>query len=246
MIVPLPTYTVGNYGANEKKELTRVESVESQSPATTIRRAIEDEVVQGVLVPGQRIEETSLAKRFSVSRTPVREAMQQLAASGLVELRGRHGAIVTELTIPDLLDAFQVVAKLEGMCAEFAARRMSRDQREEMAREHEACVAMVEADDPRGFYDANKRFHEAIYSGSHNRFLQEEIRRLRLLVAPYRRLITFQPGRMHESLDEHAAVMAAINANDGEAAARHMSDHVSILGNRFADFISVYKNGAMS
>ena len=219
--------------------------MESASPAVTIRRAIEDEVFQGHLVPGQRIDETSLAKRFSVSRTPVREAMQQLAASGLVQLRGRHGAIVSELTIPDLLDAFQLVAKLEGMCAELAARRMSRAQQLEMQKEHEACVAQVEADDPLGFYDANKRFHEAIYAGSHNRFLQDEIRRLRLLVAPYRRLITFQPGRMRESLDEHAAVMAAIIGNDSEAAGRHMSDHVSLLGDRFADFVSMYKGSEM-
>lgn len=216
--------------------------MKGESPAVTIRRAIEDEVLQGLIVPGQRIDETKLAKRFSVSRTPVREAMQQLAASGLVQLRGRHGAIVAELTISDLLDAFQVVAKLEGMCAELAARRMTREQRQEMARQHESCVAMVGADDPQGFYDANKRFHEVIYAGSHNRFLQDEIRRLRLLVAPYRRAITFQPGRMRESLDEHAAVMEAINANDGETAGRQMSEHVNILGDRFADFVSVLKS----
>lgn len=220
--------------------------MESASPAVTIRRAIEDEVVQGLLVPGQRIDENSLAKRFSVSRTPVREAMQQLAASGLVQLRGRHGAIVSELTIPDLLDAFQLVAKLEGMCAELAARRMSRDQQLEMQKQHDACVARVQGNDPLGFYDANKRFHEVVYAGSHNRFLQEEIRRLRLLVAPYRRLITFQPGRMRESLDEHAAVMAAIVSNDSEAAERHMSEHVSLLGDRFTDFVCMYKDSSLA
>jgi len=216
--------------------------MENVTPAVTIRRAIEDEVVQGLLVPGQRIDEKSLAKRFSVSRTPVREAMHQLAASGLVQLRGRHGAIVSELTIPDLMDAFQLVAKLEGMCAELAARRMTREQCQEMEREHHACIANVEADDHLGFYDANKRFHEVIYAGSHNRFLQEEIRRLRLLVAPYRRLITFQPGRMRESLDEHAAVMSAITNHDCEAADRCMKGHVNLLGDRFADFVSIYNN----
>ena len=211
------------------------------SSTVTIRRAIEDEVMQGRLLPGQRIDEKSVAEKFAVSRTPVREALQQLAASSLIKLRGRRGAIVSELTIPDLLDAFQLVAELEGMCARLAARRMTRDQQKAMRELHEECVAQVGRDDPQEFYDANKCFHEIIYAGSHNRFLQEEIRRLHLLVAPYRRYITFQPGRMRESLDEHAAVIEAILRNDDAAADNQMRSHVSLLGDRFTDFVSVLR-----
>ena len=212
------------------------------SSATTIRRALEDEVMRGRILPGQRIDEKSWAEKFAVSRTPVREALQQLAASGLIKLRGRQGAIVSQLTIPDLLDAFQLVAELEGMCARLAARRMTRDQRKELQCLHEACVAEVEKDDPLGFYDANKRFHEVIYAGSHNRFLKDEIKRMRLLVAPYRRYITFQPGRMQESLEEHGAVMEAILRHDDSRADDHMRSHVSLLGDRFTDFVSVLQN----
>jgi DNA-binding GntR family transcriptional regulator len=219
---------------------------ENPSSAVVIRRAIEDEVMQGRLLPGQRIDEKSLAEKFAMSRTPVREALQRLAASGLIKLRGRQGAIVSELTIPDLLDAFQLVAELEGMCARLAARRMTRDQQKAMRALHEECVAQVGEDDPHAFYDANNRFHEIIYDGSHNRFLQEEIRRLRLIVAPYRRYITFQPGRMRESLDEHAAVIEAILRNDDAAADDKMCAHVSLLGDRFTDFVSVLRSNGIS
>ncbi len=212
--------------------------------AVAIRRTLEDEVLHGRLLPGQRIDENGLAERFEVSRTPVREALQQLAASGLIELRGRQGAIISQLSVSDLLDAFQVVAELEGFCARLAARRMSRSQHQELRDLHALCISEVEKDDPLGFYDANKQFHELIYTGSNNRFLQEEIRRIRLLVAPYRRVITFQPGRMRESLDEHAEVMEAIFQGDGERADAAMRDHVSLLGDRFTDFVSVLQHNS--
>ena len=95
----------------------------------------------------------------------------------------------------------------------------------------------MEVGDPDAFYDANIDFHHAIAEASHNRVLQDELRRLSLRTAPYRRAITFQPGRMAASQPEHAAVMDAVMRNDGGAAAELMRRHVSLLTEGIADVL---------
>lgn len=203
-----------------------------------LRALLEEAIIKGELPPGTRLEEQELAARYKVSRTPVRETLRLLASSGLVEMRARQGAVVATLTIPKLSEMFQVMAELEGMCARLAARRASPERLAQMAESHRACVAAVKANEPEGFYDANRLFHEAIYAASSNQFLEEMTRSLRNRVSPYRRYVTYQPGRMVDSIPEHEQVLDAIRKGDGETADRLMRDHVNILGDRFADFIS--------
>jgi DNA-binding GntR family transcriptional regulator len=204
----------------------------------TLRNVIEQAIISGELAPGTRLEEQELAERFNVSRTPVRETLRLLEASGLIEMRARQGAVVATLTIPKLIEMFQVMAELEGLCARNVSRRVSPARLREMETAHKTCVDAVAANDPEGFYEANRVFHELIYTASNNQFLEEMTRSLRNRVAPYRRYVTYQPGRMMESLDEHARVLVAIRKGDGDAAHAAMREHVSLLGSSFADFIS--------
>jgi DNA-binding GntR family transcriptional regulator len=203
-----------------------------------LRALLEEAIIKGELPPGTRLEEQELAERYRVSRTPVRETLRLLASSGLVEMRARQGAVVATLTIPKLIEMFQVMADLEGLCARLAARRVSPDRLKQMMESHRACVAAVKANDPEGFYEANRIFHEAIYAASGNQFLDDTTRALRNRVAPYRRYVTYQPGRMADSITEHEQVLDAIRKGEGDMADRLMRDHVNILGDRFADFIS--------
>lgn len=198
--------------------------------------------MRGALPPGQRVDEQGIAQRFGVSRTPVREALHQLAASGLVQLRGRQGALVSQLSIPDMLDGFLVMGELEGLCARLAARRITDEQRATLESAHQACVDAIGTGDAEGFYEANKAFHEEIYAATRNRMLLEQVRNLRLRLAPYRRLITFQPGRMEASVDEHGDVLAAIVNGDADRADRLMQEHVSILGDSLNDFVSALRH----
>lgn len=202
-----------------------------------IVRALEDDILNERLKPGMRLDEQALAQRFEVSRTPVREALRYLASAGLVQLRRNHGAVVRALTITELIEMFQVMAELEGLCARLAARRMTEEERSEMRRAHEDCAARYEADDPDGFFEANNVLHEIIYRGSHNRFLERETRNLRNRVNPYRRLITFRPHRMRDSVTEHQAVVDAIVVNDDEKAHQLMREHVNLLAESAADVI---------
>src|SRR5262249_8054192 len=149
------------------------------------------------------------AEKFGVSRTPIREALKSLAATGLVTLRGRQGACVAKLSLPDLLDAFYVIAELEAMAARQAARRMRPDQHRRLEETHAACAACAEAGDHDGFNRSNQLFHEIISEGCQNRVLQEQIRAVAGPTAAYRRFVTFRPGRMLSSIPEHAAIMQA-------------------------------------
>lgn len=207
------------------------------SQATEIARRLEEEIVRGERVPGARLDERSLADYFNVSRTPVREALQWLAAHGLVTQRGRQGARVAQLSVPELLDAFFVIAELESMAAHQAARRIRPEQRERLIEAHERCTALAEANDAEGFYLENLRFHAVILEASHNHILKDQMGTARALTAPYRRFVTHQPGRMKASITEHDNVVQAILAGDGELAAKVMRDHVNLLGDGLSDLL---------
>lgn len=211
-----------------------------------LRTILEEAIIKGELPPGTRLEEQELAHRYGVSRTPVRETLRLLASSGLVEMRLRQGAVVATLTIPRLIQMFEVMADLEGLCARLATRRLPPGMMEQMEESHRACAEALKGNDAQAFYEANRLFHEAIYTASNNAFLEETTRALRNRVAPYRRYVTYQPGRMIETMREHEAVMAAIRSGDGDLADRCMRDHVNLLGDSFADFISSFPADAES
>jgi DNA-binding GntR family transcriptional regulator len=208
---------------------------ESLSAEVVVR--LEEEILKGVRMPGDRLDERQLAEQFGMSRTPVREALQRLAASGLVISRGRQGLQVAHLSLADLLDAFSVVAELEALAAYQAARRITAEQRVRLQAAHDACEVASLANDVQPFYEANLRFHETVAAASHNRILQEELRRLTLKISPYRRTITYQPGRMVSSIPEHGEVMDAIFKGDGARASRVMRGHVTLLGEGLSDLL---------
>ncbi len=208
--------------------------------ADRIRRQLEAEIASGRIEPGSRLDEQEIAQQFGVSRTPVREAFRMLAASDLVELRGRQGAMVRSIGGHALVEMFQVMAELEGLCARLAARRIKPQQ---MARIDAIHKRLEEACDPNGidaFYDINQEFHEAVYEASCNAFLADQTRKLRNQVASYRRRVTRMPTRLPATLSEHSAVIEAIRAHDAERAHSAMRDHVNLLGDDLLDFLAAY------
>lgn len=209
-----------------------------------LREALEDEIVSGRLRPGQRLDEVGLAERFDVSRTPIREALIQLAASGLVEIRPRRGAFVMLLGPRALIESFELMAEIEAACGRLAARRMTPADRDAITAAHAACRAAVEADDAQTYYPTNAVFHQAIYAATGNRVLAEEARRLQLRLQPYRRLQLRAPRRMDASFAEHEGIFQALLAEDGEAAAERLRAHVVVQGERFMSLISALQEEA--
>ncbi|MCP4386336.1 MAG: GntR family transcriptional regulator [Hyphomicrobiales bacterium] len=206
------------------------------SLSSQIATRLEAEILSGQRGLGDRLDERELAEHFNASRTPVREALQRLAATGLVQVNGRHGTNVARLTLTQLLDAFRVVSELEAMAAEQTVGRITAEQIADLWVHQRGCEEAFAADDVDAFCIANDHLHSGILAASGNWMLQEQMRTARVL-SPYRRHITYQPGRMARSLDEHRAFIAAIEAGDGAGAASHMRSHVNALATGLSDFL---------
>ncbi|HJV66760.1 MAG TPA: GntR family transcriptional regulator [Geomonas sp.] len=199
---------------------------------------IEERIATGVYPPGMRLDETELASEFEVSRTPIREALLQLAFSGLVDTRPRRGAVVAEITTQRLLEMYEVAAELEGMCGRLAARRISSEQLSELLLAHQACNVARDIGDPDDYFRRNEDFHKVIYAASHNGFLIEQATILYRRLSVYRRLQLRVRDRLRNSFSEHAAIVEAIQAADGERAAELLRKHIAVQGERFGDLLA--------
>ena len=208
-----------------------------QSRSAEIAQALENDILRGTRRPGDRLDERQLAGEFGVSRTPIREAIQRLVASGLVAARGRSGALVAQLSAADLLDGFAVAAVIEALAAEQAARRRAPEHIAELEQIHERCAEAAQASDVSAFFEANNDFHSKIAEASRNRVLQELLRAATLKTTPYRLYVTYRPGKMASSIPEHLQILGAIKAGDPIRARECMQEHISLLGEDLTDFL---------
>lgn len=190
---------------------------------------IADAILEGTLAPGARLDEASLAERFGVSRTPVREALRQLTTSGLIIIRPRRGAVVATATGEQLRALFVAMGEIEATCARLCALSMTPLERRALGALSERMGALARRSDHDAYLDANQLFHTAIYRGSHNPVLEEFATSLRRRLAPFRRAQFRAPGRLKKSHDEHAVVVAAILKGDATAAHAAMIHHVSLV-----------------
>lgn len=212
--------------------------------ADALRDRLEQEIVTGLLRPGDRLDEQTLATRFGVSRTPIREALLQLASTNLITMSPRRGAYVTALGVKEIIESFEVMAALEGMCGALAARRITERERQELLAAHEACSQEAGGGDADAYYYENERFHDVIYRACHNALLTEQARQLHNRLKPYRRLQLRLRNRIGSSLREHQAIIDAIFAADGERAERLLRDHILIQGERLTDFVARFDSMA--
>ena len=210
-----------------------------QNRATAVVRTLEQDILAGVLKPGDRLDERQLGLRFGLSRTPIREALVQLGAIGLAVSEPRRGTVVAEVTLAELIEMFEVMVELEALCAQLAARRMTPAQITRLEARHEAAQPLAEAGDHDGYYLANVHFHEALYAGARNAFLERQTLYLSRRLSPYRRLQLRRPGRLATSNHEHSEIIDAIRKADGEVAAQIMRDHVTVQGTGLVDLFTM-------
>lgn len=199
---------------------------------------IEAMILGGELPPGTKLDEQVLAQRFEVSRTPIREALRQLAATGLIELKPNRGAFVTIVTPERLEEMFVAMAELEATCARLAAMSMSPIERRSLQRLHERMAEMATRDLHEDFVEANESFHALIYRGAHNSLLEEATVSLRRRVAAYRRSQFRTPGRLARSHAEHDAVVKAVISGDPARAHATMLHHVDLVEASFEKLLA--------
>ena len=151
-------------GCYMDEQVAAESAVVSTIPNTVrIRRALENAIVDGRYPPGSRLDPESLAREFDCSRTPIREALQQLEASGLVQVLPKRGTYVSEWSAGELAERFEVMAEVEAMCARLAARRITDAELAAFEAVHAACRELAEAGEVEAYYVRNSDFHHCIY-----------------------------------------------------------------------------------
>ena len=201
-----------------------------------LREALADEIVSGALPAGARLDEVRLAARFEVSRTPVREALKELAATGLVRIFAHRGAEVAPLSDERVSEMFAAVAEVEAACAGLCVVAMSGSERRELATLHQACGDMVRRGDAERYHAANVAFHHAIHEGCHNRILVEIATSLRRRLAPLSRAQFRGDGRLAQSFAEHEVIVQAILRGDRQRALDAMRDHLAVVERAFLGY----------
>lgn len=202
-----------------------------------IRREIETDIAAGRMLPGESLDEQSLVRRFSVSRTPAREALFALAADGLIAFKSRNGAEVVGLSPQNAIEMVEVLMALEAEAAGLAARRMTDKERVALHAIHLRSENAVRAGDISTYTKENADFHAAIYAGARNKYLAEEITH-RLRTRLFRQMSLSRRTSLLASWTEHAEIAEAIIVGDEQAARRAMRTHISAGGTLFADMVS--------
>ena len=175
------------------------------------------------LEPGSWIDEQKLAADYGISRTPLREALKVLAAEGLVTMKVRRGAYVTEMSADDVKQIYHLLGLLESDAAGVVAKHASTEQIHELRTLHDKLEKQVRQRD--AFFATNEQFHIRLLQMSGNRWLEQTVHDLRKVMKLNRHHSLFRQGRLAESLAEHREVMQAIEQRDGEAAVRLMRRH---------------------
>lgn len=206
-----------------------------------VRDALENAVVDGHYRPGQRLDPAQLEKEFGCSRTPIREALQALERSGLVQIRPKQGTYVTEMSISEVSERFEVMAELEGMAARLSSSRIEREALADLELALEECEKYAISGDADAYYYANARFHGIVYDSCGNEYLRQQAHALKRVLQPYRRLQLRVPDRMRRSLAEHRAIADAIAAGDAGAAENAARDHVLVQVKEFSHLIRKWR-----
>jgi len=222
----------GNANARRRSTIVR--------PAETVDemvRAIADDIVSGAARPGSRLDEQTLAARFGVSRTPVREALRQLTAMGLVERRPNRGASVAEVSRERLASMFEAMTELEAICARLSAQRMTSGERAELDAFHQSSAKLIRQGAEDAYEAHNTAFHTRLYLGAHNAHIHELAALTRSRLAPFRRAQFRLAGRLGKSWQEHDAIVEAILRGDAEGAERAARAHVEIVGDASSELV---------
>jgi DNA-binding GntR family transcriptional regulator len=201
-------------------------SVQSLTPRALYEEVAEllrQRIFSRELAPGSWIDELKLAEEYGISRTPLREALKVLATEGLVTMKVRRGAYVTEVSERDLTDVYHLLALLESDAAGVVAERASAAQIGQLQALHDDLEKAV--DDRERFFQLNEAFHMCLLEIADNRWRDQMVADLRKVMKLNRHNSLLKSGRIGESLAEHRAIMQALVARDADAAARRMREH---------------------
>jgi len=194
----------------------------------TIADQLAEEIVLRRILPGARLDEQSIATRFGVSRSPVRDALRQLAVTRLVHYMPRRGFSAATIKPSELDELFEAAGEVEALCAKLCALRAVPAERKRIERTHHEARQAAADKDTKAYSRLNDELHKLIYAGAHNNVLQEMALGIRQRLAPFRAQGFFvSDNRIEKSNKEHDELVEALMSQDAEAAARAMYSHAA-------------------
>jgi DNA-binding GntR family transcriptional regulator len=195
-----------------------------------VYRSLREQIISGEKPPETRLVELTIASQFGVSRTPVREALKRLAAEGLVLVDPSRGMIVHAPDAAEIQDVFVIREALDGLAARLAAHRITPSELERLRLILESMAAAIAEDRREGVIVANERFHDVIYAAAGNARLERVSRELRELVHRYTTLPFASPERVEHLVEEHMAILKALQAHDPKRAEEAAASHLAAAG----------------
>lgn len=210
------------------------DDIRSQRTADLVARRITRAILAGELAPGDRLREETLATSYDVSRTPIREALIQLSATGLVDLKPNRGATVLALTVDDILEVYHLRAVLEGEAANMAARTITAETLVLLEKSCDRLGELHEAS-PIVQLAADIEFHYRIAEASGSSRLATLIRQVSAVPEAYRSTIAYTSDHMREAERQHRAVASELGRHRAAAASRLMRAHVHWAGRLAAE-----------
>ena len=186
-----------------------------------------DDIAAGVLEPGERLDETKLAQRFSVSRTPVREALSRLTAQGVLVNGEKRGVRVAQYSREELAQMFEAMQEIESVCARLANQRLTLLARSEIEAAQLMCKEAAHCDDRLGYIRANEALHLSIYRATENHYIFELASDFRRKTGPFRAKKLETQADLMASVDNHEILLAKIFSGDSAVAVAGMREHMT-------------------
>lgn len=225
--VPIATQTARRHRMIEGDVLT------SSAPTLSerIRHSLEEDILSGRLKPGTHLNEMALVDQFRASRTPIREAIRQLVAQGLVQVVPRKGAFVARVSLQTLLELFELMTELEATCARLAAERISPEQKADLIALHESYRPLAESEaTAEAYFETSSEFHRLLFAAAQNGELESLANATYDRLLAYRRKQLAKGNRSPQSFREHSVILDAVVRGDAPAAEAAMRVHSGKVG----------------
>lgn len=203
-----------------------VKTIQNQSLSTVICSQLEEMILSGAILPGERINESQLSNLLGVSRAPIREACRQLERSGMVEVRAKKGTFVKQIDIREIEELYDIRSALDSMATEKAAQHITKYQIDELQGHLEVMTNATLHNDSQSYFSANLDFHKCILQIAGNQNLIDIYDGVSKKSSLFRRTSLSIPGRLPISLKQHEAIFQAIVQGDSTLAAHLMKQHV--------------------
>lgn len=191
-----------------------------------VSETLREAIISGVLKPGERLMEIQLAEELGVSRTPVREAIRKLELEGFVIMMPRRGTYVSDVSIKDINEVYEIRTALDVLAAGLAAERITSEELEQMERLLVEIAEYIEQDQLEKIVEADSKFHDILYQASRNERLKGIISNLREQFTRIRSKSMSYPGRLKNTLGEHRRLVEALAQGDAEIAQQTAREHL--------------------